>query len=110
MCMIQFHPVQLEISVKQSPDLANTISNNLFDDFQFVNTKFDNTKFENTQHVLDTLDAPQNILEISPQSDYPILILIAISIVLGLIIFGYLLYKKSLIQKSENLVTIPVTN
>ena len=98
----------LEISVKQSPDLANTISNNLFDDFQFVNTKFDNTKFENTQHVLDALDRPQNLLEISPKSDYPILILIAISIILGLIIFGYLLYKKSLIQKSENLVTVPV--
>ena len=56
----------LEISVNQSPDLANSISDNLFDDFQFVNTKFENTKFENTQHVLDTLDAPQNILEINP--------------------------------------------
>ena len=98
----------LEISVNQSPDLANSISDNLFDDFQFVNTKFENTKFENTQHVLDTLDAPQNILEINPQSDYPILILIAVSIVLGLILFGYLLYKKSLIKQPMNIETISV--
>ena len=34
---------QLDISVNQSPDLTNSISSNLFDDFQFVNTKFENT-------------------------------------------------------------------
>ena len=52
---------ELEISIVQSPDSTNTITDNLFDDFQFVNTKFDNSKFENTQHVIDTLEKPQNI-------------------------------------------------
>ena len=41
-------------------------------------------------------------------SDYPILILIAVSIVLGLILFGYLLYKKSLIKQPMNIETISV--
>tara|TARA_B110000459_G_scaffold193992_1_gene232883 strand:- start:498 stop:1040 length:543 start_codon:yes stop_codon:yes gene_type:complete len=76
--------------------------NNLFDDFQFVNTKF-----ENTRHVIDTLDKPQNLLEINPSSEYPLLILIAI--VLGLIIFGYLLYRKSILKQTVNLVTVPTS-
>jgi hypothetical protein len=100
---------ELEISVKQSPDLVNTITDNLFDDFQFVNTKFDSSKFENTQHVIDTLDKPQNLLEINPPSEYPLLILIAIAIVLGLIIFGYLLYRKSIVKEIVNLVTVPAS-
>ena len=89
---------ELEISVNQSPNLQNTIADNLFDDFQFVNTKFDNSKFENTQHVLDTLNKPQIKLDISPTSEFTILILIAMSIVLGLILFGYLLYRKSRVK------------
>ena len=102
---------EFEISVKQSPvnprsDLANTITDTLFDDFEFVNTKFDSSKFENTQHVIDTLDKPQNLLEINPPSEYTLLISIAISIVLGLIIFGYLLYRKSIVKEMVNLVTI----
>jgi len=100
---------ELEISVKQSPDLVNTVTDNLFDDFQFVNTKFDSSKFENTQHVIDTLDKPQNLLEINPPSEYPLLILIAIAIVLGLIIFGYLLYRKSIVKEIVNLVTVPTS-
>jgi len=100
---------KLEISVTQTSDLANTITDNLFDDFQFVNTKFDNSKFENTQHVIDTLNKPDSISEINSTYEYPILILISISIILGLIIFGYLLYKKSIVKQPLNLVTIPAT-
>ena len=100
---------ELEIYVKQSPDLKNTITDNLFDDFQFVNTKFDNSKFENTQHVIDTLDKPQTVLEINTPYEYPILILISISIVLALMIFGYLLYRKSLVKHQINLVTVPTS-
>ena len=100
---------ELEISIVQSPDLTNTITDNLFDDFQFVNTKFDNSKFENTQHVIDTLEKPQNILDISPTSEYPIFILIAVFLVLGLIILGYLLYRKSQIKIALPPVTVSAT-
>jgi hypothetical protein len=100
---------ELEISIVQSPDLTNTITDNLFDDFQFVNTKFDNSKFENTQHVIDTLEKPQNILNISPTSEYPIFILIAVFLVLGLIILGYLLYRKSQIKIALPPVTVSAT-
>jgi len=86
---------ELQISIAQSPDLKNTVSDNLFDDFQFVNTKFDNSKFENTQHVIDSLDGSNNILELNPVFEFPIVLSIAISIVVGLIIFGYFLYRKS---------------
>jgi len=82
---------RLEISVKQSPDLTNTITNNLFDDFQFVNTKF-----ENTQHVIDSLDKPLNLFEINDSVNYSILF--SIPVILGLVIFGYLLYRKSLVK------------
>ena len=98
---------KLEISVKQNTDLTNTVTGNLFDDFQFVNTKFDNSKFENTQHVIDTLNKPDTLLEINSTYEYPILILISISIILGLIIFGYLLYKKSVVKHPLTLVTVP---
>ena len=100
---------ELEISVRQSSDLTNIITDNLFDDFQFVNTKFDNTKFENTQHVIDTLNKPQVLLEINTTYDYSILILISISILLGLIIFGYLIYRKSKVEYPLNLVTVPTS-
>jgi hypothetical protein len=100
---------ELVISVKQSSDLTNTITDNLFDDFQFVNTKFDSSKFENTQHVIDTLDKPEIPLEINTIYEYPILILISIAIVSGLIIFGYLLYRKSLVKHPLNLVTVPTS-
>ena len=82
---------RLEISVNQTPDLTNTITNNLFDDFQFVNTKF-----ENTQHVIDSLDKPLNLFEINDSVNYSILF--SIPIILGLVIFGYLLYRKSLVR------------
>ena len=98
---------ELQISVNQSPDLTNPIADTLFDDFQFVNTKFDSSKFENTQHVIDTLDKPQNLLEINPPSESPLLILIAMAILLGLIIFGYLIYRKSIVVQPVNLVTVP---
>ena len=77
--------------------------------FQFVNTKFDNSKFENTQHVIDTLNKPENLLGINPTYEYPLLILISISIVIGLIIFGYLLYRKSIVKHPLNLVTVPTS-
>lgn len=91
---------RLEISVKQSPDLTNTITDNLFDDFQFVNTKF-----ENTQHVIDSLDKPQNLFEINKTFDYSLLI--SIPVILGLVIFGYLLYRKSHIASTLEIVTVP---
>ena len=91
-----------EISVIQSPDLTNSITDNLFADF-----KFDNSKFENTRHVIDTLDKPQNLFEIYPVN-YPVaLILISIIAVLILITFGYLSYKKSLVRDNFELVTLP---
>ena len=89
----------LEISINQSPDLTNTITNNLFNDFQFVNTKF-----ENTQHVIDSLDGPQKLLEIN--KTYEAIILISIFTVLGLMAFGYLLYRKSLVKHTLPLVTV----
>jgi hypothetical protein len=91
-----------EISVIQSPDLTNSITDNLFADF-----KFDNSKFENTRHVIDTLDKPQNLFEIYP-ANYPVaLILISITAVLILITFGYLSYRKSLVRDPFELVTLP---
>jgi hypothetical protein len=91
---------ELEISVIQSPDLTNNITDNLFGDF-----KFDNSKFENTQHVIDTLDKPHNLLEIYPTTDHAILI--SISVILILITFGYLSYRKSLVKDALKLVTVP---
>ena len=91
---------RLDISVKQSPDLTNTITDNLFDDFQFVNTKF-----ENTQHVIDSLDNPQNLFEINKTIDYSLLI--SIPIILGMVIFGYLLYRKSHVTSTLEILTVP---
>ena len=90
---------RLEISVKQSPDLTNTISDNLFDDFQFVNTKF-----ENTQHVIDSLDNSQNLFEINKTANYSILF--SIPVILGLVIFGYFLYRKSLVKSPLQIVPV----
>ena len=92
----------LEISVKQSPDFTKSITNNLFDDFQFVNTKF-----ENTQHVIDTLNTPKTLLTADSQFEYLIPILVTISVVFGLIIFGYVLYRKSRVKQPMNLVMVP---
>ena len=92
----------LEISVKQSPDFTKSITNNLFDDFQFVNTKF-----ENTQHVIDTLNTPKTLLTADSQFEYLIPILVTISVVFGLIIFGYVLYRKSGVKQPMNLVMVP---
>ena len=91
-----------EISVIQSPDLTNSITDNLFADF-----KFDNSKFENTRHVIDTLDKPQNLFEIYPVNYPAALILISITAVLILITFGYLSYRKSLVRDTFELVTLP---
>jgi len=90
---------QLEISVNRSPDLTNPISSNLFDDFQFVNTKF-----ENTQHVIDTIEKPQTSFELPENYDYNLMILIPI--ILGLVIFGYLLYRKSITARQLSIVTV----
>ena len=94
--------VPLEISVKQSPDFTKSITDNLFDDFQFVNTKF-----ENTQHVIDTLNTPKTLLTADSQFEYLIPILVTISVVFGLIIFGYILYRKSRVKQPMNLVMVP---
>ena len=90
---------QLDISVHQSPDLSNTISSNLFDDFQFVNTKF-----ENTRHVIDSVEKSQTYFELPKNYDYNLMILIPI--VLGLIIFGYFLYRKSIPKHQLSLATV----
>ena len=90
---------QLDISVNQSPDLTNPISSNLFDDFQFVNTKF-----ENTRHVIDSIEKPQTSFEFSENYDYNLMILIPI--VLGLIIFGYLSYRKSVTKRQLSIATV----
>ncbi|MDC0208543.1 hypothetical protein OAJ90_02780 [Nitrosopumilus sp.] len=90
---------QLDISVNQSPDLTNPISSNLFDDFQFVNTKF-----ENTRHVIDSIEKPQTSFEFSENYNYNLMILIPIA--LGLIIFGYLSYRKSITKRQLSIVTV----
>ena len=90
---------QLDISVNQSPDLKNSISSNLFDDFQFVNTKF-----ENTQHVIDSIEKPQTSFELPKNYDYNLMILIPI--ILGLIIFGYLSYRKSITKRQLSIATV----
>ena len=90
---------QLDISVNQSPDLTNPISSNLFDDFQFVNTKF-----ENTRHVIDSIEKPQTSFEFSENYNYNLMILIPI--VLGLIIFGYLTYRKSVTKHQLSIATV----
>jgi len=90
---------QLDISVNQSPDLTSPISSNLFDDFQFVNTKF-----ENTGHVIVSIEEPQTSFEFSENYTYDLMILILI--VLGLIIFGYLSYRKSVTKRQLSIPTV----
>jgi len=91
---------QLDISINQSPDLTNPISSNLFDDFQFVNTKFENTK-----HVIDSIEKPKTSFELPENYDYNLMILIPI--VLIMIIFGYMSYRKSIAKRqlSTTIVT-----
>jgi len=93
---------QLDISVKQSPDLTNSITSNLFDDFQFVNTKF-----ENTRHVLDSIEKPQTAFEFPKNYDYNLMILIPI--ILGSAILGYLMYKKSQSKRKLEIITVPLS-
>ena len=90
---------QLDISITQSPDLTNSISSNLFNDFQFVNTKF-----ENTRHVIDSIEKPQTAFEFPKNYDYALMILIPI--VLGSAIFGYLMYKKSQSKRKLEIITV----
>ena len=90
---------QLEISVKQSPDIVNSISSNLFDDFQFVNTKF-----ENTRHVIDSLEKPPQSFELPKY--YDLTLLLSILIIFGLIVFGYFMYRKSISTHNLEIVTI----
>jgi hypothetical protein len=92
---------QLDISVNRSPDLTNPISSNLFDDFQFVNTKF-----ENTRHVIDSIEKPQTSFEFSDNNNYNYNLMILIPIVLGLIIFGYLSYRKSATKRQLSIATV----
>ena len=93
---------EFKISVIQSPDVGNSIKDNLFDGF-----KFDNSKFENTRHVIDTLDKPQSLLELNPANNYATLILILIITIAASLISGYLLYRKSLVHKTLEFVTVP---
>ena len=93
---------QLDISVKQNPDLKNIVTDNLFDDFQFVNTKF-----ENTQHVIDSLDNSQNLIKIEKTFDN--LILLLVPIMLGIIGLGYFLYQKSITKHSLKILTVPLS-
>jgi len=91
---------QLDISVKQSPDLKNAITSNIFDDFQFVNTKF-----ENTRHVIDSIEKPQTAFELAKNYDYNLMILIPI--LLGSAILGYSIYKKSQNKRKLEIITVP---
>ena len=93
---------QLEMSNIQSNNMANSISSNLFDDFQFVNTKF-----ENTQHVLDSIEKPSTLFEFSKNYNYDIIILI--TIISGLIVFGYFTYRKSISKHPLKLLTVPTS-
>jgi hypothetical protein len=93
---------QLDISVKQSPDLTNAITSNLFDDFQFVNTKF-----ENTRHVIDSIEKQQTVFELPKNYDYNLMILIPI--LLGSVILGYLIYKKSQSKRKLEIITVPLS-
>ena len=93
---------QLDISVNQSPDLTNPISSNLFDDFQFVNTKF-----ENTRHVIDSIGKPQTAFELPKNYNYNLMILIPI--LLGSAILGYLMYKKSHSKRKLEIITVPLS-
>jgi len=88
---------QLDISITQSPDLTNSISSNLFNDFQFVNTKF-----ENTRHVIDSIEKPQTVFEFPKNYD----LMILIPIILGSAIFGYLIYKKSQSKRKLEIITV----
>ena len=90
---------QLDISVNPSPDSTNSISSNLFDDFQFVNTKFENTK-----HVIDSIEKPQTSFELPKNYDYNLMILIPI--ILVLIIFGYFSYRKSITKRQLSIATV----
>jgi len=94
---------QLEISVKQSTDLTNTISSNLFDNFQFVNTKF-----ENTRHVIDSLEKTPQSFELP--KNYDLTFLLSIPIIFGLIVFGYFMYRKSISTRNLEIVTVPTVN
>jgi len=93
---------QLDISVNHSPDLTNPISSNLFDDFQFVNTKF-----ENTRHVIDSIGKPQTAFELPKNYNYNLMILIPI--LLGSAILGYLMYKKSHSKRKLEIITVPLS-
>ena len=93
---------QLEISVKQSTDLTNTISSNLFDNFQFVNTKF-----ENTRHVIDSLEKTPQSFELP--KNYDLTFLLSIPIIFGLIVFGYFMYRKSISTRNLEIVTVPTS-
>jgi len=93
---------QLDISVKQSSDSTNAITSNLFDDFQFVNTKF-----ENTRHVIDSIEKPQTAFELPKNYDYNLMILIPI--LLGFAILGYLMYKKSHSKRKLEIITVPLS-
>ena len=94
---------QLEISVKQSTDLTNTISSNLFDNFQFVNTKF-----ENTRHVIDSLEKTPQSFELP--KNYDLTFLLSIPIIFGLIVFGYFMCRKSISTRNLEIVTVPTVN
>ena len=96
---------ELQIDVKRNPDLLNTISDNLFDDFQFVNTEFDNTKFENTKHVINYLEKPQNIFKSYETYDYSLFFLIPVFI--GFILIFYMFYRKSKTPHPLPFVTMP---
>ena len=90
---------QLEISVTQSPTFSNKITSDLFNNFQFIDTKF-----ENTQHVIDSLEKPNTIFEFSNSIDYNLLILIPI--IMGLILSGYLIHRRSFVKFTLPMITV----
>ena len=71
-------------------------SENIFDNF-----KFEKSKFENTRYIRDSLQSNpfQNIPSI--QGIENISLLLIIPVFAALTVFGYLMYKKSLVRKLE---------
>ena len=53
------------------------------------------------------MNTPKTLLTADSQFEYLIPILVTISVVFGLIIFGYTLYRKSRVKQPMNLVMVP---
>lgn len=71
-------------------------SENIFDNF-----KFEKSKFENTRYIRDSLqnNPLQNVPSIQGIENISLFLIIPVFV--ALVVFGYLMYKKSLVKKLE---------